>query len=185
MKVLGFNASPRLEGTTLSIVNEVLRGARSTGAETKLYNLNELHFQGCQGCRKCKEAGICDLKDDLSPIYQEILTCDVMVLGSPVYMAYVSGQAKLFLDRLYAFKTAEQTSRLPAGKKCVIVLTQGYSDTNGYQNLLNSLSSLISRFGFEVEETLVVGGVYSPNDEEAKAGAARAFAIGRSLNNKD
>jgi multimeric flavodoxin WrbA len=180
MKVLGFNGSPRIDGTTQHIVKEVLRGADSTGAETKYYTLNELEFQGCQGCRKCKDEGICDLQDDLSPIYQEIIDCDVLVLGSPVYMAYVTGQTKLFLDRFYAFTTRDQVSRLPAGKKCVLILTQGYSDTSAYQNLIKSVSSLISRFGFEME-IQVVGGVYSVEDQGALDGAKHAFLLGKNL----
>jgi len=181
VKVLGFLGSPRSEGSTRTIVESVLAGASSRGAETELYMLNELNFKGCQGCRKCKQEGACDLKDDMTPIYGEILSSDVMVIGSPVYMAYVTGQTKLFLDRLYAFTGPDQVSRVPQGKRCILVLTQGYSDTSAYQNLIKGLSSLVSRLGFEVLEPLVVGGVYSPEDQAAFQGAARGLEMGKSL----
>jgi multimeric flavodoxin WrbA len=35
MKVVGFVGSPRKKGNTTAIVNEVLRGASESGAETK------------------------------------------------------------------------------------------------------------------------------------------------------
>lgn len=181
MKVLGFVGSPRSEGTTRYIIENVLTGAGSEGAETKLFFLNELDFKGCQGCRKCKQEGECDLKDDLTGVYSEILNSDVIVLGSPVYMAYVTGQTKLFLDRLYAFTGPDQVSRVPKGKKCLLILTQGYSDTTAYHNLVKALSSLVTRLGFEILEPMVVGGVYNPDHLSAKEAAARGFELGKSL----
>ncbi len=184
MKIIAFLGSPRNDGTTRFVVGKLLQGAKAAGAETRLYNLNELNFKGCQGCRKCKEQEKCDLVDDLTPVYDEILQADLMVVASPIYMAYVTGQTKLFLDRLYALKGADQVSRVPAGKKSVLVLTQGYADENAYENMIKSVSSLISRFGFEVVDTMVVGGVYSPADPAAQGAAVRALDLGQLLVNK-
>ncbi len=184
MKILALMGSPRTDGTTRYIVDQLLEGAKAAGAETRIYNLNELSFKGCQGCRKCKEQDSCDLQDDLTPIYAEILQSDLLVVASPIYMAYVTGQTKLLLDRFYAFKDANQVSRVPAGKKSVLVLTQGYSDVNAYENMIKSVSSLISRFGFEVVETMVVGGVYKPADPAAQDAAVRASHLGRLLVDK-
>ena len=184
MKILAFNGSPRNDGTTRYIVDNLLQGAEAAGAETRVYNLNELNFKGCQGCRKCKEQAKCDLQDDLTPIYDEILQADLIVVASPVYMAYITGQTKLFLDRFYAFKGADQVSRVPAGKQSVLVLTQGYAEQTAYETMLKSVASLISRFGFEVVETMVVGGVYNPADPGAKAAGVRASELGRSLVDK-
>ncbi|HEX3016195.1 MAG TPA: flavodoxin family protein, partial [Desulfobacteria bacterium] len=144
MRFIAFIGSPRADGTTRFIVDKLLAGAQAAGAETKSYLLTELEFRGCQGCRKCKQEGVCDQKDDLSPLYAEIMASDVLVVSSPVYMAYLTGQTKLFLDRLYAFTGPDQVSRVPHGKKCVLVLTQGYHDTTAYQALIKNVSSLLT-----------------------------------------
>lgn len=178
MKVLGIVGSPRVEGTTYSIVQNVLAGAAKAGAETKLVLLNELEFKGCQGCRKCKQGYDCAQNDDMTGIYPELFEADILVLGSPVYMAYVTGQTKLFLDRLYAFTGPDQVSRLPKGKTCLLVLTQGYSDIEGYQTMAMSLSSLLERLGYAVTHPLIIGGVYNADDELAKLGAQRAYELG-------
>lgn len=181
MKIIGFVGSPRNDGTTAYLIKQILAGAASAGAETNIHYLNELTFKGCQGCRKCKDTGFCDLKDDLTPIYEEIIEADAIIVGSPVYMAYVTGQTKLFLDRLYAFKKKDQTSRIPAGKRCVLVLTQGYDDTAAYSTMVKAVSSLLERFGLSLVETMVVGGVNSPEDEDAKKAGDKAFSLGLSL----
>ncbi|HWJ03831.1 MAG TPA: hypothetical protein VNU93_09130, partial [Verrucomicrobiae bacterium] len=42
--------------------------------------------------------------------------------GSPVYMAYVTGQAKLFLDRLYAFKDKTKLAGYPRASGAFLYL---------------------------------------------------------------
>jgi multimeric flavodoxin WrbA len=38
------------------------------------------------------------------PIYDLMRWCDVLILGSPVYMGMVSGQMKVFMDRCLVFR---------------------------------------------------------------------------------
>ena len=93
MKVIGFNGSPRKNANTATLVETVLKGAASKGAETRLVNLNELNMRGCQGCEVCtKEPGQCAYEDDLTPLLEELKECDAIVLGSPIYWFRVSAQ---------------------------------------------------------------------------------------------
>ena len=86
MKVVGFVGSPRIKGNTTSIVNEVLRGASEAGAETKIFNLNELGIRGCQACYKCQTPeGKCVQTDGMAPLYDEIFSADAVVIGTPVF----------------------------------------------------------------------------------------------------
>ncbi|MEW6444140.1 MAG: flavodoxin family protein [bacterium] len=135
MKVIGFNASPRKSGNTAALVQTVLEGAESRGAEVRLVNLNELRMKGCQACQGCKKKlGHCVQKDDLSPILEELKSCDAVVLGTPVYWWHVSSQIKAMTDRFYCYilegvdpKTGEPTyeTAFPSGKKFVIVTSRG------------------------------------------------------------
>ncbi|MBI4832202.1 MAG: flavodoxin family protein [Candidatus Lindowbacteria bacterium] len=135
MKVIAFNASPRKNGNTQSLLEAVLKGAASKDAETRLVNLRELNVKGCLGCDACKnDLGKCVQKDDLSPLLQEMKDCDAVVLGTPVYWFHVSSQFKALVDRLYCFYGWEvnpdtwevkEINAFPEGKKFVIVTSRG------------------------------------------------------------
>ncbi len=135
MKVIAFNGSPRKKGNTQSLLETVLKGAQSKGAETRLINLNELNIKGCQGCEACKkDLGNCVQKDDLSPLLREMAECDAIVLGTPVYYYQVTSQFKALVDRLYCFVNFEldpdtwevkEIRAFPEGKKIVVVTSRG------------------------------------------------------------
>lgn len=105
MKVIAVNGSPRKIGNTAILLQEALRGAETKGAETELINLYELDFRGCYSCFACKRKGslcngVCAIKDDLRGVLEKILNCDVLLLGSPIYFANVTGEMCSFLERL-------------------------------------------------------------------------------------
>jgi len=135
MKVIAFNGSPRKSANTESLIKAVLKGAESKGAETRLVNLNKLNIVGCQGCDACKlDLGKCAQKDDLSPLLEEMQSCDAIVLGTPVYWFHVSSQFKALIDRFYCFfnwepdpETGEmkEIRGFPEGKKFVVVTSRG------------------------------------------------------------
>jgi len=151
MKVIGINASPRKGANTATLVETVLKGAADKGAETKLVDLNKLNMKPCLGCDACKEdLGHCVQKDDLTPLMEEMGTCDAVVLGTPVYWFHVSAQFKTLVDRLYCFYGFEidpetndykEILAFPAGKKVVFVTSRGdpedkkdYEVYYGYMN---------------------------------------------------
>ena len=55
MKILAFNGSPRKKWNTARLLEEALKGAAESGAETKLFHLYDLDFKGCLSCFSCKE----------------------------------------------------------------------------------------------------------------------------------
>ena len=80
----------------------MLKGAQAQGAETEIFNLNQMDIAPCQACMHCKEnQGECATDDDMQEVYAKLREADAFVLGSPVYMWQMSAQAKLFTDRLY------------------------------------------------------------------------------------
>lgn len=166
MKIVGFVASPRQEGNTSFLVEKVLAGAAAAGAETRVYHLNKLNIKGCQGCNHCKtHDGICKEQDDMARLYEELLTADGIVFGSPIYMSSVTAQAKLFLDRLYAFFNPGATSRMPQGKKLVLVFTQGNGDRSAYQQTFQTVEGVLKGlFGMQPLGTLLAAGVHNPGE---------------------
>lgn len=105
MKVIAVNGSPRKNKNTATLLQKALDGAQSIGAETELIHLYDLQFKGCTSCFACKRknskfVGHCAMKDDLSYCLEKVLECDVLLLGSPVYLNRISGEMSCFLERL-------------------------------------------------------------------------------------
>ncbi|PKM45516.1 MAG: hypothetical protein CVV03_06525 [Firmicutes bacterium HGW-Firmicutes-8] len=100
MKVLAINGSFRKQGNTDIINEKVLEGARSRGAETASVFVDDLHINSCQGCLECRQDGICRQEDGLMEIVKKIEEADAIVVGSPIYGNYMTGQLKILLDRL-------------------------------------------------------------------------------------
>lgn len=105
MKALAINGSPRRGANTATMLRHALAGAASRGAETKLVHLRGLSFSGCASCFACKRKGArtegrCALRDDATPLLDEALGSDVVVLGSPMYLGGVTGAMKSLLERL-------------------------------------------------------------------------------------
>ncbi|WP_394523459.1 flavodoxin family protein [Lacrimispora sp. JR3] len=105
MNVLAVNGSPRKNGNTAVLLKHALQGAEGQGAGTRLVNLYDVNFKGCVSCFACKRKGsqcngVCAVNDELKEILQYALTCDVIILGSPVYIGNVTGEMRAFLERL-------------------------------------------------------------------------------------
>lgn len=183
MKIIGINGSPRLKGNTAQLLDEVLHQAQENGAETTRYDLNRLDIKGCQSCYKCKEPGkegTCIIKDDMNQILDDILSADGVVLASPVYMWQMSGQAKLFTDRLMPLLRPDYSSLLD-GQKLLSLYTQGQPDITKFEQYFTYVNSMFSFLGFKTEPPVIVGGLRGVDDihsqPEAKENARKAAEI--------
>jgi len=105
MNAIAINGSPRKNWNTAMLLEKVLEGAASQGAETELVHLYDLDFKGCTSCFSCKlkdgkSYGKCAMKDELTPVLDEIADTDMLILGSPIYFGTVTGEMKSFMERL-------------------------------------------------------------------------------------
>ena len=103
-KVLGILGSPCPEGNAAALLDAVLRGAESSGAQTERIDVASLDIRPCDSCRECDTLGACShFKDDMGIIYSKIREVDVIVLASPIYFMGVSAQLKAMIDRCQCF----------------------------------------------------------------------------------
>lgn len=97
MYVIGISGSPRKEGNTAILVNEVLDAIEG---EKRFISLADLNINPCRSCDRCwKENRECVIDDDILWILRELEKCDAMILGSPTYFTMVSAQLKMLIDR--------------------------------------------------------------------------------------
>jgi len=82
-----------------------MKGASDTSAEVELVNLFDYEFTGCRSCFACKiknsrTNGVCALRDSIRPVLEKAKEADIIVMGSPVYYGYPTGQLRNFVERL-------------------------------------------------------------------------------------
>jgi multimeric flavodoxin WrbA len=101
LKILAIHGSPRtIRSTTRKLAGFVLDGAAEAGAETEMIDLADYHIIPCTACDACSLNGICVNNDDVSSLLVRMQEADGIILGSPVYIDNISGQMKVFFDRL-------------------------------------------------------------------------------------
>jgi len=101
MKVLGINCSPRKKGNTEQLIREVFKSLETNGIKTELFQLGGKKVNGCIACLKCREAkdGRCHQQNDvINQCIDKIIKSDAIIIGSPVYFADLSSQAKALID---------------------------------------------------------------------------------------
>ncbi len=103
MNVIAIIGSPKKNGTISRIAKKILEGAEINGNNTEILNLYDFDIKPCRGCWICSKSGRCCIKDDFENIFNKILEADVIILGSPVYWANISGVMKNFFDRHTGF----------------------------------------------------------------------------------
>ena len=104
VKAMFVNGSPRKNWNTAKMLESAMKGATEAGAECELVNLYSIDFHGCKSCFACKiknskTNGVCALKDNLRPVLERARQADVVVLGSPVYYSYPTGDIRSFMER--------------------------------------------------------------------------------------
>jgi multimeric flavodoxin WrbA len=156
-KVIAFNASPRVRGNTDAVIDEALRGASDAGASVKKYNLQKLKMEFCLGCRKCKEPDarpFCVIKDDLAPIYPEIVAADAVILGFPIYTGRECAQVSTFLDRWDCFERNGYQEMMKAPPVAMVIGTWGYPNPDTYDFIMEKIMIVLKLHRLETVEAV-------------------------------
>jgi len=102
MKVTAFIGSPRKNGNTDILVEQFLEGARKKGADTEKIYLYDCKINPCQGCyRNCwlSPDDCTRFRDDMDQLIPKMISSDLILFASPVYMASYSAQLTIFFER--------------------------------------------------------------------------------------
>jgi multimeric flavodoxin WrbA len=175
--------SPREEGNSALLANQVAEGAREAGARVETFYLHGMEINPCDACDACHAEPYrgCIVEDDMQDIYPRLLDADAIVIASPIYWFTLSAQTKLFMDRCYALVDAEGYAL--RGKKIGIVLTYGDSDpfNSGAVNAMRTFQDAYAYVGAEIVDM-----VYGSADAAGEIGAnaalmAKAHNLGKQL----
>jgi multimeric flavodoxin WrbA len=107
MKITAFVGSSRKKGNTYKFTEQLLHSLQSFGEiEYEIVILSDYQLEVCRGCKFCflKGEEYCPLKDDRDKLIEKMSSSDGIIFSSPNYSFSLSGQMKVFLDRLgYVF----------------------------------------------------------------------------------
>jgi len=183
LKIAAVLGSPRPQGNSTILAHKFLMTARELGAEVRVYHLNLMTFQGCQGCGACKaNIETCILEDDLAPVLEAVKEANVLVLASPVYFGDLSGQLKSFFDRTYSYINPDFTTRVPEGKKAVLVLAQANPDATQFQDIFPRYQRWLTLFGYAPIHLLRAVGVKNLGDVNRQTAVLdRAASLAREM----
>ncbi len=162
MQVTCLLGSPRPGSNSSAVAKRFCESAAACGATIETFTLNKLTYRGCQACMVCKtKRDHCVLDDDLKAVLEAVRAADLVVLASPVYYGDVSAQLKAFIDRTYSYLvpdyiTRADRSRLPRGKRLVMILTQGNPDEKLFGDIFPKYSGFLEWEG--IEESYLIRG---------------------------
>jgi multimeric flavodoxin WrbA len=178
--VLVLKSSPRENGNSNTLAEQVTAGAKGSGATVESLMLHHMDIRPCDACDSCQETGVCVVKDDMQQVYPLLEKADAIVIAGPVYWFTLSAQAKLCIDRWYALLYEEGKFR---DKKIGIVLTYGDTDlyTSGGINAIHTFESMFRYIGAEITG-MVYGSADAIGDVEKQPELMEsAYQLGQKL----
>lgn len=99
-KVLVISSSPRKFGNSEILAKSFYQGAVDSSNQVEFISLRDKKINYCKGCYACTKLGRCYQNDDLNEIAKKMEEADVICLATPTYFYSMSGQLKVFIDRL-------------------------------------------------------------------------------------
>lgn len=131
-KVLIISSSPRKNGNSNQLCKQFEKGALEKGNQVEFINLCDYKINYCKACYSCFKLNKCYQNDDFNYIASKMLNADVILFATPTYFYSMSGQLKVFIDRLVSMYTSVRAD-------IYIFITA--ADTN-QSNLISTLEAI-------------------------------------------
>lgn len=177
--------SPRKQGNTAALLKPFMERMEEKGNSCRLIWLYDWFIKPCTACRACQEDwsvfGCCQ-QDDMQEIFDRILSCDLLVLATPIYSWYCTPPMKAALDRLvYGMNKYYGEAKGPSlwsGRQMALITTCGYRPEAGADLWEEGIRrycrhSRLSYLGMLAERHMGYGTVFMDREKEDRA---RAFA---------
>ena len=143
-KILILYGSPHKNGFTSYLLKKFLKN--SSQHEIKFIDAYEKNIKPCIDCKKCRNFFGC-IFDDMDEIDKYFISCDILIIASPIYNQSFPAPLKSIIDRMqryYSEKIYLSTQKKYTPKKALILLTQGSDNFANEQILLSQLKPNLS-----------------------------------------
>ena len=153
-KILAFTASGRMGSVSSKLVHLAAETAKENGHSVSYVDLTAPQLTCCKGCGYCRSNDGCTIGDGF---WEQIISCDGIIAGFPIYFSGVAGQGKVFLDRLYPMMDANFTPRHP-GKKVIAIYAQGDGNKKAFAHAINSANYVFRMCGWTLLDSILCAG---------------------------
>jgi multimeric flavodoxin WrbA len=165
MKTLIISGSPRKNGDSMTLVNEMIKYLDGEVRIVHTYNNN---ISPCVDCRYCWHNEGCSINDEMQEVYQLLNEVDNVIIASPLYFSELTGQLLSFASRLqlfYVSRCIRKDTRVIQKKKNGVLVISAGGDTRDYER-----SSRTANIIFHQMNTTSIGSVSTihTNDIPAK-----------------
>ena len=167
-KTLIVNGSPRVNGNTVALINELKKHLEGEVIEISAFRSK---IAPCVDCRGCWTTARCVVRDDMEVIYGDDF--DNVVLATPVYFADLPGQVMNLVSRMQPWHAAmfflnDPLKQRP--KKAGLILTAG-SKGNAMTSVrhAHTLFKLLNATGCDDHIVLSGNTDTIPADQDEKA----------------
>lgn len=113
MKILALHGSPRKGGNSEILLNAFIEGVKEASGEVEKISLYDLNFSPCIACGECEHLGECILNDDMTGLYEKILTSDLIVVATPIFFYSHPAKLQAFFERFQALWACKYILKKP------------------------------------------------------------------------
>lgn len=151
--VLGIVGSPRRQGNTDLLVEEILKGVKDAGGITSKVMLDAMDIRPCKGCFACDKTGVCVQNDDMAELVEQMKASQVWVLGTPIYWWGPSAQIKAFIDRWVSISREHFR-----GKRVVLAIPMGGGSESYARHTVGMFRDIFDYLGIQHVATVLAPG---------------------------
>ena len=169
MKVICILGSPKPNGNTATILNEIERPFKEHGIGVVRYCLGECKINYCTGCVSCFKDGQCVQNDDVQIIINDLLESNLVIIASPSYWGDVTGQMKVFIDRCTPYCNTRHIDRISKSmiKGVAVAVRAGRNKTEN-ENLVHTIEHFLGHLNISLISNFTVESVDTMKDLESK-----------------
>lgn len=177
MKIVVLTGSPRRNGNSAYLAEQLIRGAREKGHEVFRFDCAFSEVEPCRACNRCGMDGPCILNDDFQLLRPHLLEADVVVFATPMYYFGIPAQMKRVIDRFYAINGQLKG----AHKKAAFLMTYADTAAKEAEPMLVHYRMLVEYLGWTSVGEVVAPGVWTAGSVRDTEFPEQAYRLGLSL----
>lgn len=159
MRIVALVGSIR-RGNTYAMVEAACHALAD--ADVELIHLKDVNLKMCDGCLSCDDAGECHIDDEMHSIIKRVVEADGFIFGTPARWNLLSGELKVFFDRLNPLAMPGSLK-----DKKAIIFSVGQSEGEevaSIRNAANSVKCFCDSAGIEVIDIVTAEGCLESQD---------------------
>lgn len=171
MKTLIINGSPRKNGDTMTLVNEMVK---HLDGEVRIVHTYFEKISACVDCRYCWTNDGCSIDDDMQEYYKLLGEVDNVVIASPIYFSELTSEMLRFASRFQRYFIArymkEDNEFKLKKKNGALIIAAGGDSRNLEQRAIHSANIIFRHIKTQsvgVVSTLYTNDIPANEDEVA------------------